>query len=150
MTTYELLKFLHVLLAIIAVGFNASYGVWLSRAGREPSQLPYVLDNIKFLDSRFANPAYVLLFVTGVALVLVGDLEFDALWISAAMGLYVVMVLVATIGYSPALRRQLALASGGDTGSAEFAAVSRRATVLGIATSVLVVTIVFLMVTKPI
>jgi hypothetical protein len=25
--TYEILKFLHVLLAIVAVGFNASYGV---------------------------------------------------------------------------------------------------------------------------
>ncbi len=149
MSTYELLKFLHVLLAIIAVGFNASYGVWLSRAAREPGQLPYVLDNIKFLDSRFANPAYVLLLVTGIALVLVGDIGFGTLWISAAMGLYVVMVVVASVGYAPALRRQMALASGGGTGSAEFAGVSRRATVFGIVTSVLVVTIVFLMVTKP-
>ena len=149
MTTYELLKFLHVLLAIIAVGFNASYGVWLSRAAREPAQMPYVLANIKFLDDRFANPSYVLLLVTGVAMVLVEDLGFGTLWISLGMGLYVVLVLVAMFGYSPALRRQLALASGGDTGSGEYAAASRRATVLGVLSSVLVIAIVFVMVTKP-
>jgi hypothetical protein len=31
---YEVLKFLHVLFAIVAVGFNASYGIWLARAAR--------------------------------------------------------------------------------------------------------------------
>ncbi len=149
MTTYDLLQFVHVLLAIIAVGFNASYGVWLARARREPGQLPSVLATIKFLDDRFANPAYILLLVTGVAMVLVEDLGFDTVWISAAITLYAVMVLVAMLGYSPALRRQLALSAEGRTGSDEFAAVSRRATVLGILTSVLVVAIVFLMVTKP-
>ncbi len=149
MTTYDLLQFVHVLMAIIAVGFNASYGVWLSRAAREPGQLPYVLATIKFLDDRIANPAYVLLLITGVVMVIVEDLGFETLWISAGIALYVVVVLVAVLGYSPALRRQLALAAGGDTGSAEYEAVSRRATVSGIVTAVLVVAIVFFMVTKP-
>lgn len=149
MTTYDVLQFVHVLLAIVALGFNASYGVWLTRARREPAQLPYVLDTVKFLDDRFANPAYGLLLVTGVAMVLVEDLGFGTLWISAAMTLYVVMVLVGVLGYSPALRRQLALSAEGRTGSDEFAAASQRATLFGILTSVLVVAIVFLMVTKP-
>lgn len=33
--TYEVLKFFHVLFAIVAVGFTASYGIWLARAARE-------------------------------------------------------------------------------------------------------------------
>ncbi len=33
---YQLAKFIHVLLAIIAVGFNASYGIWLARAAKAP------------------------------------------------------------------------------------------------------------------
>ena len=37
LTLYSFLKFLHVLLAVLAVGFNASYGVWLSRVAKEPS-----------------------------------------------------------------------------------------------------------------
>src|SRR5665809_145231 len=36
LTLYSLLKFLHVLLAVVAVGFTASYGIWLARAAREP------------------------------------------------------------------------------------------------------------------
>ena len=32
--TYEVLKFFHVLFAIVAVGFNASYGIWLAKAAR--------------------------------------------------------------------------------------------------------------------
>lgn len=31
-TGYELLKYVHVLMAIVAVGFNASYAIWLRRA----------------------------------------------------------------------------------------------------------------------
>ena len=31
---YPWLKTLHILLAIVAVGFNISYGVWLARAAR--------------------------------------------------------------------------------------------------------------------
>ncbi len=149
MTSYELLKFLHVLLAIMAFGFNASYGVWLARAAREPAQLPHVLATIKVLDDRFANPGYVLLLVTGLSLVGVGDLALDTLWISASITLCVVMVLAGVFGYSPALRRQLAIAASDGAESGEYAVVSRRATVLGVVTSVLVVTIVFLMVTKP-
>jgi len=36
MSLFVIVKFLHVLLAIIAVGFNATYGVWLARVAREP------------------------------------------------------------------------------------------------------------------
>jgi hypothetical protein len=38
MSAFEIVKFLHILFAIIAVGFNASYGVWLARAA-SPSVL---------------------------------------------------------------------------------------------------------------
>ena len=149
MSTYTFLKFLHVLLAIIAVGFNASYGVWIARAAREPAHLPHVLRGIKTLDDRFANPAYALLLVTGLLMVWVGDLDLTTFWISTALGLYVVVVLVAALGYSPALRRQVAALDVGGADSAEFTAASRRATVFGLVTSVLVLVIVFLMVTKP-
>ena len=59
--TYEILKFLHVLLAIVAVGFNATYAVWLARAAKEPEHEAFALRGVKFLDDRIANPAYALL-----------------------------------------------------------------------------------------
>ena len=39
MSLYSVLKFFHVLLAIVAVGFNASYGIWLARAAKEPEHV---------------------------------------------------------------------------------------------------------------
>jgi hypothetical protein len=42
MTFYVVLKFVHVLLAIIAVGANITYGMWLGRAAREPAHLEHV------------------------------------------------------------------------------------------------------------
>jgi hypothetical protein len=49
---------MHVFLAIVAVGFNISYSVWLAREARDPTeQCLYVLRGIKILDDRFANPA---------------------------------------------------------------------------------------------
>lgn len=47
MTLYEFLKFLHVLLAIVAVGANATYGIWLARAAREPEHTGYALKGIQ-------------------------------------------------------------------------------------------------------
>src|SRR3989441_11009182 len=73
MSWYSLLKFVHVLLAITAVGSNITYAAWNARAAREPQHLAFVLKGIQFLDNRVANPAYGLLLVTGLMLVAVGN-----------------------------------------------------------------------------
>jgi uncharacterized membrane protein len=149
MTLYEILKFFHVLLAIVAVGFNASYGIWLARAAREPEHELHVLKTIKVLDDRFANPAYALLLVLGIWMTLIGPWELTTFWISTALGLYVLTAVVAITVYSPALRRQIALLEAGEGGSAEYSALSKRAAAVGGFLGFVVVTIVFLMVTKP-
>ncbi len=51
--------------------------------------------------------------------------------------------------YTPALRRQTALAEGGQSDSEEYRALAKRGTSIGIALVVLVFVIEFLMVTKP-
>jgi uncharacterized membrane protein len=101
MTIYIILKFLHVLLAITAVGANITYGVWLSRAAREPAHLEYVLRGIKVLDDRAANPAFGLLLVSGVAMVFAGRIPWTTPWILTSLVLYIVLVLVGLFGYTP-------------------------------------------------
>lgn len=149
MTLYDFLKFVHVLLAIVAVGFNASYGIWISRAAKEPEHELHVLKGIKFLDDRIANPAYGLLLVVGIALVFVGNYEFTTFWILASLILYVITTLVAMLAYSPALRQQIALLEAGRGRTEEYAALAKRGGMLGGVLAVLVISIVFLMVTKP-
>jgi uncharacterized membrane protein len=149
LTSYELLKFLHVTLAIIAVGFNASYGVWLARAAREPSHQVHVLRGIKVLDDRFANPAYGLLLVTGLAMVVVGDLSLTTFWLGLGLGLYVVAVALGLAVYTPTLRSQIRVLESSGPDSTEYQGLARRGQVVGILLAAIVVVIVFLMVTKP-
>ena len=148
-TFYSTVKFVHVLLAIVAVGFNASYGIWLAGAGQEPEHEGHVLRGIKRLDDRFATPAYVLLLITGAVLVVRGPWDFTTGWVAVALGLYVVVSVVAMVGYSPALRAQIDALDAHGAASPEFAAAGRRATIAGSVTGVLVIVILYLMVTKP-
>ena len=149
MTLYVLLKYVHVVLAIIAIGFNASYGVWLARVRSEPEHALHVLRGIKILDDRFANPAYGFLLVTGVILLLVGGIPWTTFWIVLALVLYVVLVILAAAFYSPTLRRQIAVLEAEGPASNEYARQSRRGTFLGIGLAVLVLVIEFDMVVKP-
>jgi uncharacterized membrane protein len=149
LTLYSVLKFFHVLLAVVAVGFNASYGIWLARAAKEPEHAAHVLRGIRILDDRFANPAYALLLLLGLAMVWESGIPFSTFWIAASLVLYVVLVVVAVVGYSPVLRQQIALAEGGRADSDEYRQVARRGASIGVILSVIVVIIIFFMVTKP-
>jgi uncharacterized membrane protein len=149
LTLYLGLKFIHVLLAIVAIGFNMSYGIWINRAAKEPQHEAHVLRGIKVLDDRFANPAYGLLLVTGVATALVGHLSFAQFWIAMALGLYGLLLLVAAAVFTPTLRKQIEVLETGGRESAMYARLATRSQVTGIFLGVTVLAIVFLMVTKP-
>ncbi len=149
LTLYSFLKFLHVLMAVVAVGFNASYGIWLARAAKEPQHAPHVLRGIKILDDRFANPAYALLLVLGLAMVWEAGIPLSTFWIAASLVLYVVLVVLAIAVYSPALRQQVALAEGGRADSDEYRQVAKRGGAIGGILAAIVVVIIFFMVTKP-
>jgi uncharacterized membrane protein len=146
---YELIKFLHVLMAIIAVGFNATYGILLGRAAREPEHELHVLRTVKMLDDRFANPAYGLLLITGLLMVGFYAPRLTEFWIAAALALYAVAVVVGASVYTPTLRRQIATIEEQGPESPDYRALSRRGTVVGIFLAIDVIIIVFLMVTKP-
>jgi uncharacterized membrane protein len=146
---YPWFKTLHILFAIVAVGFNISYGIWMARAAREPAHMGYALRGIKFLDDRVANPSYAGLLVVGIILVFIGPYEFTTFWVIVAIGLYVVMGAVALLFYSPTLKRQIAAYEAGGTESPEFAALSSRGRMIGLLLALLVVAIIVLMVVKP-
>lgn len=149
MTVYAWVKLVHVLLAIIAVGFNASYGIWLARAAREPEHVLHVLRGIKTLDDRFANPAYVLLFVTGMWMVIISPLRLTTFWIAGGIILWALVVLGGLGLYTPTLRRQIRVLESEGPQSEEYRWLARRGTIVGIVLAVLVIIIVALMVLKP-
>ena len=148
-TFYEIVKFVHILLAIVALGFNLSYGILIARAAREPQHQVHVLQTVRVLDERFANPAYGLLVATGLLNVFTGPWEITEFWILAALVLVVLLALAGAFVYSPNLRREIALLEAEGPTSVEFARLARRGQRIGIVLSASVIVIVFLMVTKP-
>ena len=148
MTPILLLKVVHILAAIVAVGSNVTYAFWLARAGRDRERLVFTIEGIRRLDSRIANPAYIVVLLTGLGMVALGAFSFTTGWILAAIVLYVALVIVGIAFFAPAIKRQLGEAQR-DPMSPTYAAAASRSNLFGIATLVVVVVIVVLMVTKP-
>ena len=142
-------KYVHILAAIVAVGLNISYVVWIIRAQREPAHVPFALKGIKFLDDRIANPAYGLLLLTGLLMVFLAGYSLTTFWIDAALVLFVILVVLAVTQYTPTLRTQIKLAEAGDTTSAEFIALAKRSQIVGQALGAIVLVILAMMVFKP-
>jgi uncharacterized membrane protein len=146
---FLIVKYIHILAAIVAVGFNISYVVWIIRARREPTHTAFALKGIKFIDDRIANPAYGLLLLTGLLMVFLGGYSFTTLWIDLALVLYVVLIVLAVRFYTPSLRDQIKLAEAGDTTSAAFTSLASRSQIVGQALGLIVLVILALMVFKP-
>ncbi len=143
MSLYTVLKFIHILSAITAVGFSASYVVWIMRASANPEQLPYVLKGVRFLDSRFTNPAFLLLLVTGVSMALTIGYPFTTFWIAAAIILFVVVALLGALVYAPTFRRMRLAAENVQTPPAALQQLVRRSILMNL------LVILGLMVFKP-
>ncbi|HKW07981.1 MAG TPA: DUF2269 family protein [Candidatus Dormibacteraeota bacterium] len=145
---YLVLKFIHIAAAITAVGANVTYGVWNARIASDPSHTSFVLKGIKFLDDRIANPAYGVLFITGLIMVFAGRWGF-ALWVIVAIVLFVAVAAIGGAVFTPLLRNQIRLADAGDTTSEEFTRLANRSRVIGPLLGLLVVLILVMMVFKP-
>ena len=146
---FSILKWLHILFAIIAVGANATYGIWLARASRSSDVLPFTLRTIKLIDDRIANPAYGLQLITGLLMAFILPIPLTTPWLLTALILYLILVLIGLGGYTPTLRRQIQLLDSEGFQSSNYQALARRGTILGIVLAILAITIVFLMVVKP-
>jgi uncharacterized membrane protein len=146
--TYLWLKLVHILAAIVAVGSNVTYFVWLRRLGTDPAREAEILRGVRAIDRRLANPAFVVLPITGILMVLDGDLGFTTFWIATAIGLYIALGVIAGAWFGPALRRQVELASA-SADAADHGAAARRTMISGSVTMVPIAAILYLMVMKP-
>jgi Predicted integral membrane protein (DUF2269) len=145
---YLVLKYVHILAAIVAVGANITYGVWSARMGREPAHTSFALKGIKFLDDRIANPAYGVLFLTGLIMVFAGNWGFQ-LWVVVAIILFIAIAVLGFAIFTPLVRDQIRLADAGDTASADFTRLAARSRMLGPILGLLVLVILAMMVFKP-
>ena len=135
MSLVLLLKLIHVLAAITAVGANLTYTYWMRYAGKDRDRLVWTINGIRRLDNFIATPAYVVLLITGVLMVIGGVFSFQTGWIIAGIALYILVVVFGIAFYSPALKRQIAEAEV-DPSSPAYAAAARRTNAFGLLTTV--------------
>jgi uncharacterized membrane protein len=148
---YTTLKFLHVLLTIIAVGFNMTFGVLLTRAakaGPDGRELKYALSTVKLM-SRIANACYLLVALSGIAMVHAAGYSWSFKWIHGSAALFVVAFALALFVMAPMLKRRTAILDARGTADPEFVKLSKRSAMLGALLSLITLTIIWLMVSKP-
>jgi uncharacterized membrane protein len=146
---------LHVLGAVIALGFSLSYGLWVRRGEAEGVQgRAFALRTVSWIDRRITTPAFIAQLVTG--LLLVATIDWGLLrqaWLELSLGIYVLLTALAITVYAPAFRRQREIAEAIADGAgeeADYAAASAKATAWGVVVVLLTLAIVVLMVWKPV
>jgi len=147
--TYLILKWLHILCAITALGANLTYFLWLFRMDKNRESLLFTLRTIKIMDDWIANPAYVLAFFTGAGMLHIAGISYATPWLLTAVSIYAVVSILGIFVYSPMLKRQIKLAEAPGPDSREYKLAAVRGIYLGALITVLVIIITFLMVLKP-
>ena len=145
---FEILIYLQILLMIAGPGANTTYAIWIQRGMANRDALPFALHGIKFIDDRVARAAYGLLLLTGLVLYLSAD-ESQSPWTLLSLVLWLIVFLLGLFGYSPTLRKQIALAEGLGADSEEYKAVAWRGVFLGILAGLIVLVNIYLMVFQP-
>jgi uncharacterized membrane protein len=147
-TLILLLKLVHILSAMLAVGTNTTAIFWLRHAGSDADRLRFAIGGIRWLDKRLAIPAFGVLVLTGGLMVWFGIYDLTEGWVLTALVLYVGLSAAGMTVMGPALKRVLAEAERDPT-STRFADAKRTSLGYTWGSLAVLVVIVALMVTKP-
>jgi uncharacterized membrane protein len=148
---YNTLKFLHILLTIIAVGYVMTFGLILSRAekaDRDGRELKYALQTVRLM-SNIANVCFVLLALIGVGLVQLGGFGWKPIWIHGSAGLFLIAFSLGIFVLGPMGKRRLAILESRGPSDPEFIKLSKRSAMLGGLAGLITLTIIWMMVAKP-
>jgi len=147
MTEYVLVKFFHILIAILALGTSAGLSIVLEFYGSHPTHGPFLLRAIGRIVALFVIPGYVLMLVTGLWMV---DLSWPLTtrWIQAALALWSIGIAILSI-FLAVLRKQRRLIEAEGPTSASYQRVSFLGRGLGAGAGLVVIIILYLMVFKP-
>jgi uncharacterized membrane protein len=140
-------KFVHVLIAIIALGTGAALGILLAFFAGHPTHGAFVLRTVRTLLYCVVIPGYVLMLITGMWTAHLGAL-LDARWAEAAMnlwGLGIIFIALTAVG----VHRQIASLDSAGSSSLAY----RRAALLwkfsGMGAGIVILAMIYLMVFKP-
>ena len=147
MNQYLLLKFIHILVAILALGTSAGLSVALEFYGSHPTHGPFLLRAIERIVAFVVLPGYVLMLVTGLWMVNMAW-PLTTGWIQRAMVLWAVGIAGLAI-FLAVFRKQRRVLEAEGPSSASYKRVSLLGRGLGGGLGLVVIMILYLMVFKP-
>ncbi|MDO8484506.1 MAG: DUF2269 family protein, partial [Candidatus Limnocylindrales bacterium] len=154
---FPYLLFLHVLGAIVAFGPTFAFPFIGAMGGGEPQHGNFAIRVSNTLAHRLVYPIGITLPITGAAMILVRGMNLAdraSWWLSLAIVLYVIAYGYAFFVQSKVIGRVIELTSappppGASGPPPELLSLVSRIQRGGMATTILLVTIIFLMVVKP-
>ena len=146
-TSYLWLKFLHIFVAVVALGTSAGLGIVLEFYGNDPTHGSFVLRVIERMIALIVLPGFLLMLATGLWMASLAW-PFTVRWVQLALGLWVAGI--ASLGWSfAAVRKQRRLHTTEGYASGQYARASIASRVSGGAFGLVVVATLYLMVFKP-
>lgn len=153
---FPYILFLHVFGAILAFGPTYAYSIIGALGGKEPQHGNFALRVTARIGTALVYPLAILQGVTGVALIVVGDITImDRTWLMISIVLYVIALVYALTVQRNALHHVIELTSSPPPADAPpgpppgFLETVKKIQRGGMLLGLLVAIIVFLMVVKP-
>jgi uncharacterized membrane protein len=147
---YELVKYVHIVCAIIWVGgaaYSQLLGVLVARSP-DPADIPKMARNFERIGTRVFLPASIILFLAGLFMT-VSRWSFQQTWISIAIALWLVSVVIGAVYVGPRLPRMASAFDADGPTSGAGLGILRRIILVSRAELVMLFAIVGLMVFKP-
>jgi hypothetical protein len=151
--------FLHIGSVIVAFGPTIAFPFFAARAASEPMHGNFVLRATEFVSAGVVEPVAVVVFLTGVGLILtLGYNPLERLWLAAAIVLFLITFTYANLVQARTVRRLVTMTSapppaGAEAGAgrppAEFQALAAKAARGGQFMGLMLFVILALMVFKP-
>jgi uncharacterized membrane protein len=153
-TAYEVSVFLHVTAVVVGFGATFAESILFPVAMKlDRRHLPYLHAVQLAINRWLALPATAVILITGFYQVADGNWSLGEFWISATIGIVIVLVLLNLLYFIPADQRLQPmvvreLEAGGDL-SEEYQRRARAEGMVGAFAGILVIAAIFLMVVKP-
>lgn len=152
--SYLLLKYLHILSAILMLGTTLCNGLLRmhTNRSRQNHHIAVVSSGVTVLNRFLLGPSLILLLLTGLAMTL-NRWSFQMTWIQWTLGLYGFLLVAFVRGY--ALERRLELlahagwAANRNNPDEAYWQTMRRATPIGAGATLISLVMLYLMLAKP-
>ena len=144
---YLAAKYLHVLIAILALGTSAGLGIVLEFYGDHPAHGSFILRAIERTIAFFVLPGYALVLTTGLWMAHLAW-PMTAKWIEAALALWAAGAIILAL-FLVVLHRQIRLFGAEGSTSNSYRRISTLSRALGAGNGLVVLALLYLMIFKP-